>query len=297
MNRIKIKSLSPTPLLIIMAIATLIAVPLRTFQLTNCVEPSTGFWLKQDFTVPFLTVLLILVVAAAFFISLFSGIMPEAKFTEKRNIPLGIASILFVFGFLADSVTQMSKYVLLLGEYDSTKYGSLFTYMVSSGTLALTLQSLFGLLSAIYMAFAAFSFIAESNKYTKVRLLALSPVLWGIAKMIYYFANPISYKNVSQLLLELGTLTFYLLFSLSFARIASGVNEEKSSWVLWFSGISGALFGYVSALAPVVLLVTGKSAYISANYPLQYLDLIFAVFATIVLLSYMPRTVKNHTEA
>ena len=296
MNRLKIKSLSPTPLVLILAIATLIAVPLRTYQLISCIEPATGFWLKQSITEPILYTLLALVALVALFISFFSGIMPEPKLSNKRNIPLGIVSMLFVFFFVLDAVGQMSRYMDLITAYDSAQYASFFTYMVSSGTLALTLQSLFGVLSAFYFAIVAFSFCLEKESYKKRKILALAPVLWGISRMIYYFSNPISYKNVSQLILELGTLTFFLIFFFSFARIASGVNHEKSEWILWFSGIAGAFFGFISSLSPLTLLVTGKAEFISQKYPLQAIDLLFAIFATIILFASMPRTVKNNSE-
>ncbi len=295
MNKFKISSLSPLPLVIILGIATLIGVPLRTYQILKCIDPETGFWLVQDFTVPILYALCILVVALSLGISFFSGIMPAPEFSEKRNIPMGVISILFTFTLLMDAITQMGTYITIFGDYVAEQYDSFFIYMVSTGSLALTLQSVFALLAAFYFALVAFSCFLGNANYTKAKALALTPVLWGIFRMIYFFANPISYRNVSQLLLEIGTLTFALIFLLSFARIASKVNEESSMWILWFSGISGAFFGYVSTLAPFILTITGKGSFIAPEYPLQYTDLVFAFFATVVLLSNLPRTIKANT--
>lgn len=296
MNKLKISSLSPQPLVIILAIATLIGVPLRTFQLLNCIDPKTGFWFVEDFTVPLLYALCVLIAIIALGMSFFSGIMPAPEFSEKRNIPMGVAAILFTLSFLIDAISQMGTYITIFGNYVAEQHTSFFSYMVSSGSLALTLQSVFGLLAAFYFALVAFSSFLGNDNYAKTKVLALTPVIWGVCRMIYFFANPISYRNVSQILLEMGTLTFALMFFLSFARIASKVNEERSMWILWFSGISGAFFGYVSALAPFILMITGKGNFIPPEYPVQYTDLVFAVFATIVLLSNLPRTIKANTE-
>ncbi len=296
MNKLKISSLSPQPLVIILAIATLIGVPLRTFQLTNCIDPETGFWLIQDITVPILYALCVLVAVIALAMSFFCGIMPAPEFSDNRNIPVGVTAILFTLTFLMDAISQMGTYIAIFGDYVADQYATFFSYMVSTGSLALTLQSIFGLLAAFYFALVAFSSFLGNDSYMSTKALALTPVLWGIFRMIYYFANPISYRNVSQLLLEMGTLTFALMFFLSFARIASKVNEESSMWILWFSGTAGAFFGYVSAFAPFILVLTGKSGLIPLGYPIQYTDLVFALFATAVLLSNLPRTIKANTE-
>lgn len=296
MNKLKISSLSPQPLVIILAIAALIGMPLRTFQLTNCIEPETGFWLTQDITVPIFYVLCVLVAVITLGISFFSGIMPPPEFAERRNIPLGITSIFFTLTLLLDAITQMGKYIAIFGDYVAEENLSFFSYLVSTGSLALTLQSVFGLLAAFYFALVAFSLFLGNDSYMGARALALTPVLWGISRMIFYFANPISYRNVSQLLLEMGTLAFALMFLLSFARIASRVNEESSMWILWFSGTAGAFFGYVSALAPFILTVIGKGRLIPPGYPIQYTDLAFALFATVLLLSILPRTIKTNTQ-
>ncbi len=297
MDKFKISSLSPMPLVIILAIASLIGVPLRTYQLLKCIDHETGFWLTQDFTGPLLYALCILVAVVALGMSFFSGIMPAPEFAEKRNIPMGVTAILFTLTFLIDAITQMGTYITIFSNYVAEQYTSFFSYMVSTGSLALTLQSVFGLLAAFYFALVAFSCFLGNANYTKTKALALTPVLWGIFRMIYFFANPISYRNVSQLLLEMGTLTFALMFFLSFARIASKVNEESSMWILWFSGTAGAFFGYVSSLAPFILTITGNSGSIAPEYPVQYTDLVFALFATVVLLSNLPRTIKANTES
>ena len=44
MNKLKIAKLSPTPLLIVLAAGVLLGVPLRVWELCNCVDSATGLW-------------------------------------------------------------------------------------------------------------------------------------------------------------------------------------------------------------------------------------------------------------
>jgi len=296
LNKLKISSLSPQPLILIMAILAFIAVPVRTFQLANCIDPQTGFWLIRDFTVPVLYVICGVEVAVSLFMSFFSGIQPKPEFAEKRDIPLGVVSFIFALTFLVDAISRMTSYISLFSVYQSDVDGYLFGYMMKSGALALTIQSIFALFSALYFGIIGFSQVMEKTTYKKSKVLALAPVIWGISRMVYFFVNPISYKNVSQLLLTLMFLTLAMIFFLSYARIASGVNSENSMWILWFSGTAGSFMGFVCALAPLVLIATGKGNLIPDKYPLEYTDIAFAAFATGTLLANMPRTVKNNTE-
>ena len=61
-------------------------------------------------------------------------------------------------------------------------------------------------------------------------------------------------------------------------------------WVLYFSGIASAFTGFIVSLAPLALLVTGKSAYICPSYPMSFAILAYSLFATGVLMFNMPVT-------
>ena len=109
MKTLKAASLSPNGAIILAAVFTLFAVPLRTFQYLNCLDPDTGFWTVRDVTLPVLYALIIMVAVLAFCISLFSGIMPKPEFTKQRDIPLGVAGLLMAFGFAVDALRDVGK--------------------------------------------------------------------------------------------------------------------------------------------------------------------------------------------
>lgn len=291
MNKLKAASLSPNGAVILAAVFTLFAVPLRTFQFLNCLDPETGFWTVRDVTVPVLYALVIAVAVLAFCISLFSGIMPKPEFSKQKDMPLGIASILMAAGFAWDAFANVRTAFMTYNGMMATEDLSLMYQLISSGTIARALQVIFAVLSVVYLCFFSVSKLAGSDLYTEHRVLALSPVVWGVCRLLVHFVEPISYKNVSQLLLEICLVVFAMIFWFAFARIASGVNPDSSMWLFFFGGITAAFLGYVCALAPFILIVTGRGDLIPDTRPMQYVDLAFAIFATCALFNAMPKTV------
>ncbi len=290
MKNLKFKNLSPTPLLLVLAIFVFVTVPLRVFQLGNCIDPLTGFWSVRDFTVLSIYIIGIVFALVAFILSFFSEIMAKPVFTEEKDIPLGIFSVLFVIGMIFSTITSVTSLLDTLSTGLISKASNVFGYLISSGVLALGFESLFGILSAIYFCFVTISYFSGKNKYEKSRLLALSPALWAMVRIIAHFIDPVNFKNVSQLFLQLIMLAFASIFFLSFARIASDINGEHSMWIFWFSGTCAAFFGFVTALAPLILIITGKGSLIPSAYPFNLADLTMAIFITSFLFTVTPLT-------
>ena len=292
MNKLKAAALSPNGAILLAAVFTLFAVPLRTYQYLHCLDPETGFWAVRDVTLPVLYALVIAVAVFAFFISLFSGIMPKPEFSKTKDRPFAVAALLGSLGFLIDAVMNIRTMILTMGGLSENEDLTMTYQLISSGTLARGFQVLFAVLSAVYLVFVGISKWAGSDLYSARKLLALSPVMYGVCRLLVHFVEPISYKNVSQLLLEICLLVFAMIFWFAFARIASGVNADSSMWLFFFGGITGAFLGYVCALAPFMLILTGRGDLIPDSRPMQYADLTFAIFATCALFNAMPKTVN-----
>ena len=291
MKKMKAAALSPNGAILLAAVVTLFAVPLRTFQFLNCLDPDTGFWTVRDVTVPVLYGLVIAVAVFAFCISLFSGIMPKPELSKKKDLPWGIASILMALGFLWDAFANVRTALFTYANITDTEELSMTYQLISSGTFARIGQVLFAVLSAAYLVFFAIGKLTGTDLYEARKVLALSPVVWGVFRLLVHFVEPISYKNVSQLLLEICLVCFAMIFWFAFARIASGVNADSSMWLYFFGGISAAFLAYVCALAPFMLILTGRGELIPDSRPMQYVDLAFAIFATCALFNAMPKTV------
>ncbi len=291
MNKLKAAKLSPNGAILLAAVFTLFAVPLRTFQFVNNLDPETGFWAVRDITVPVLYALVIGVAVFAFFISLFSGIMPKPEFSKQKDTPLGVTALLMALGFLWDAIANVQTAITTYANLEYLEGLSVSYQLISSGTLARLGQVLFAVLSAVSLIFFGIAKLKGTALYENHKLLSLSPVVWGVFRLLVHFVEPISYKNVSQLLLEILLVVFAMIFWFAFARIASGVNPESSMWQFFFGGITAAFLGYVCALAPFILLITGQGEYIPESRPMQFVDLAFAIFATAALFNAMPKTV------
>lgn len=290
MNKLKIAKLSPTPLLIVLAAGALLGVPLRVWELCNCVDSATGLWATKDVTVILLYIICCIVFAIAFFFSFFSGVMTKPKFKEEKDLLLGICGGIFTLTLLFDSILLVTKFIALITNYTTDANGKLSYYLTSSGGLAMALASIFGILATSYLGFISFSAITGVDNYSKKRLLGLTPVLWAMFRLVIHFTNPINYRNVSQLFLEIMMLCFAMIFFMSFARISSEINERTSMKLLWFSGVSAALLAFICALAPFLLVITGKGELIPNAYPMRYCDLGLALFITSFLFTVTPLT-------
>lgn len=290
MNRLKIKKLSPTPLLLVLAGAVLVAVPVRALQLIKCVDPATGFWAAQDFTVPLLYILCAVICLVTFFISAFSGIMTVPAFKEGKDIVLGIAAALFSVSLIADIALRASKLITLFSEFTAKGASDILGFLIPSGALATAFEILFGLLSVIYLVMISISAFKGEDNYSSHTMLALMPVLWAMSRLVYNFVNPVNFKNVSQLFFEMAMLCFAMIFFLSFARIASEINSDHSMWILWFTGVMAALLALICSLAPVILVITGKGDLIPEKYPVRYCDLGLGLFISAFLFTVTPLT-------
>lgn len=283
----RVKNFAPSALLLIMAIATLVAVPLRTYQLVNLIEPKTGFYAKIDVSVIVLYALLAVSCLLIFIFSYLSSSIPKPEFKENKSTILGVCAVFLTLAFLFDSVYQIDVFTQIYNGYaESLVKGA--TYYIKSGGIAVAIQSLFAVLSAVYFSILSASYFKGRKFYETNRLLALCPIIWGLSRIIQRFIEPISFKNVSELLIQMFMLAFMLIFFLSFARIASRVNSEKSSWVLFATGLSTVILAMTSALSSVVVLIMGKVDILYTKFPITFADIFIAIFIVALLLDFMP---------
>lgn len=256
--------------------AAVLAVPFRIYELVSTVDRDTGFWLRSDPTRWVIYALILLVVVVSFVFVRFSKDLPEPVFPVKKSLALGIGGVLLTLSFLGDSIAAIFQCVTLAGTYDPWNM-TMGYFLISTGLLSQVLRALFALLSAVYFGFYSVDFFRGAAVYRKLGILSVNPTLWGIACLLTAFIKPIKYLNVSQLFLELLFVIFASIAFFAFARIASGVESERSMWVLYFGGISAMFIGYVCT-----------PALFAAETSLQVVELGAAVFFTILLIHYLP---------
>lgn len=277
--------LTPKVLIMIAAITTLIAVPLRTYQLVSLVEPKTGFYIKYDASIVILYVVLGLAVLSLFIMSFLCATLPRPEIPCKRNTVLGAMSVILAAGFFCDFGISIDSFIRLIGSVT----GFRFQYFVKSGCITILIQLIFALLSGIYFIIFGASAIKGTNRYEKSRALALSPIVWGLARIIHRFIEPISFKNVSELVIQLFMISILLMFFMSFARIASRVNHTESCWVLYGAGLSSAILLLTDVFSNAIVMMVGKSEILYAKYQVNMADAFIAIFIFVLLIELMPK--------
>lgn len=281
------KKIAPNIMIIIAAVAILVTVPIRTYQLVNIIEPKTGFFLKTDVTVYLLYGLLALSCLAILVLSYICATLPRPEIPSKRNVFLGIVAIIVAGAFLCDCGFQVNNFIKILGKYELSDLKGMM-YYVKSGGGAVIIQAFFAGLSVIYFILFGISNVKGAKSYEKAKLLALSPIIWGICRMIHRFIEPISFKNVSELVIQLFMIIFVLMFFLAFARISSRVNHKESSWVLYGAGLSSVILICTDTFSNLIIMLMSESSILYTKYPINVVDVFVAIFVFVLLLDLMP---------
>lgn len=278
-----IEIINPLYSLYVIAGLLCVAVPFRTYQLLSLIESGTGFYKEINWSVYLMYVLCALAVLVPYVLTLLAKNVPESRAVYRKNKVLAVASFVFGVGLVADAVTAFSTLILT--------YQGFYTEEIS--LVPTLLQGIFGILSAIYIMIFGISYVDGRTTYSRYKLLALSPLVWSVARLIIRFVKKISYVNVSDLMLELFAIAFMMLFFLSFARISSGLSNKKSMRSLWSAGFAAAFFCAVANLPRFIAIVTANGNLLAEEYPFALCDLGFAFFSVCYIVNSM-KTAENN---
>lgn len=281
MKKLKLEKMSPVVALWIAGVVAVAAIPIRLYQIMMCVDHETGFWILRNRSIPVLSGLILFVMITALLVSLTSGKMPKPKIWVEKQYVIAVDGAIAALGFLADAISQILKGRTLLANLA----GQPLPMYLSSGAFPCCAQALFAILSTVYFLVFTQSYLTGRNEIEKHPAVALAPVLWGVSRLLVHLVEPISYRNVSQLLLELLMLGFYVIFFLSYARMSTGINAENSAWLFYFSGVSACFLAIISAVPPLFLTCTGNAAMLPDNRPMQLVDIGVAVFICCMLIT------------
>lgn len=275
-------------LLVLFAIAFAFAAPIRLYQYFTVIAPSTGFYTSLSWAVYALYIIVGVFSLAVIICSFLSTETVQSKMPEGKSKLLGVVSIAYAVCFLIDAIMRISSFAIAFVGYASGSVRpGLWRYISTNGYLPVILQAVFALFAAIYFIVFGMSYLAGKNTFQDSKLLALSPMLWAVARMITGLMKPISYVKVSELLLELFSMMFLMLTFLSFARISSQLSEKGEMRKIFAFGLPAALFCLVCAVPRVVLTVIGQSSRLADGYGFDVMLLSSAVFLIVYIASVM----------
>lgn len=265
--------------------AILIAVPLRVYQYAKLINPSTGFFDEKDFSV--IVVYGILAVAMIICIVLpylCHKSIPTVTVGKNSKVFLAV-SLIMAAGAVISGVDLITDFIDLIS--NAPRYldrDGLSAYISAQGGTLLIAEGFFAALSGFHFLISGLSALNETA-VSKFKILALSPVVWCVFRLLYRFKRTIAFTNVSDLFLELFAIVFAMVFFLAFAQIRSKIDAEDIFWKIYAYGLPAAMFALVCFIPKLILLITGKSELINPLHPVCISDLTFAVYAIYVCIS------------
>ena len=265
--------------------AILIAVPLRVYQYAKLINPSTGFFDEKDFSV--IVVYGILAVAMIICIVLpylSHKSIPTVTVGKNSKVFLAV-SLIMAAGAVISGVDLITDFIDLIS--NAPRYldrDGLSAYISAQGGTLLIAEGFFAALSGFHFLISGLSALNE-NTVSKFKILALSPVVWCVFRLLYRFKRTIAFTNVSDLFIELFAIVFAMVFFLAFAQIRSKIDAEDIFWKIYAYGLPAAMFALICFIPKLILLITGKSELINPLHPVCISDLTFAVYAIYVCIS------------
>ncbi len=271
-------------LIFVFAVAMLVALPTRVYQLLAVVDYTNGFYNGSDVTVPVLYGAIFVFALIFMALSFLSKEVPSPKLPVGKNPILGVSSIIMVIG-LGWDILAIEKKVIpqVQGGFSFEMFKSLFTSnLEQNGGAFLVLEFIFAIFAIFYFLIFAISHLNGKASYKEYKLLALSPLCWAITMLISRLMTAVSFIKVSELLFEIFMLVFVLLFFLTFARISSGVFTEDSMWGIYGYGFSAALFAGLVTIPRLVCAVVGLPYVEGYEFNFSHLAILIFVLSYIV---------------
>lgn len=256
----------------VLALAAVIALPLRTVQFFTVLEDGTGFYSERNFGV----YLLFGILAASILALLFIGISKRKKLSfstgEIKSPGCGILALASAAGIALDAVNCFG-FNLNLGistaSYDETTPVQM---------LVLSVEGVFAILSALFFVIVGTSLLSGKSSEKNCRYLALAPVFWSIVRMVLRFTITISYIRVSDLLFEMLMLVFMIAFFFAFAQANSRINAKNIEWKVASYGLCTALLALVCFVPRFIVIISGNVEHLYSHSSAEYCDFAIALF-------------------
>ncbi|MCL2107359.1 MAG: hypothetical protein FWH26_09945 [Oscillospiraceae bacterium] len=263
--------------------------PLRVYQLMNLVEAETGFWIGKSPTVP----LLFAGVALLCALPALTGILLQKRTAldlgRRSRRPEGVFALLLAAAMVADAVSafQFAREVYVNFTHNvfvegiKPLGGQNLQYFVRTGTIAAVLESIFGLLGALFFVeLGIYDFLPKRSRPLN-RFLMLMPLFWTICRILRRFSRTISYLRVSDLFLSLLLLSGMLVFLLAFAQTLGGINAQGKQSRLFAAGIPVFALSFLCFVPRFLLLVMGRP--LSQDALVEWCDPALALFILVFL--------------
>lgn len=229
----------------------------QTFALT---DGETGFFTKNNITVP---LMFILSAGAAAVICILCYLIKDfpAGDVKKRTSPLYVgAGLFFAFTLLYEGLKSVKLMLTAGGGFSSMKEAV-------GGNVGL-IGAVFSLLGAAAILLSVFSYIKTGTLTGKLKIPMLFPVLWAFAETLGFFSVTVSYIKISQLFLAIYSAAFLMLFLFENARVTTGIGRKSALWFYYATGIIAAGFCFATGI-PSLLAAVFKPELVVSYCPFE----------------------------
>ena len=264
-------------LLFMYAASLFILLPLRVYQLLAATERLTGFFVIGDKTGYVIYGLILLFVVLFLALSFLSREVPSPRLKSGKNMPLGIAALIFAAGLLYD-VSMFVVKVYPAGASGSVFFSALKMNIINGTPIFNIPKMLLAVITIIWLVLFAVGNFGGKFDYKRYKIIALAPVFWAVIRTMSYLTDAINYFNVSEVLFEIAANAFLVLFFLAEARISTGVFSVDSMWGIYGYGFSAAVFISLITVPRIVVTVLNRRNPISFSFePVDFGALVFVL--------------------
>lgn len=272
-----LKSVKMKYLLFMYAASLFILLPLRVYQLLAATERLTGFFVIGDKTGYVIYGLILLFVVLFLALSFLSREVPSPRLKSGKNMPLGIAALIFAAGLLYD-VSMFVVKVYPAGASGSVFFSALKMNIINGTPIFNIPKMLLAVITIIWLVLFAVGNFGGKFDYKRYKIIALAPVFWAVIRTMSYLTDAINYFNVSEVLFEIAANAFLVLFFLAEARISTGVFSVDSMWGIYGYGFSAAVFISLITVPRIVVTVLNRRNPISFSFePVDFGALVFVL--------------------
>lgn len=266
--------------------ALLVAVPIRVYQYLKLINPTTGFFDETDFSIFVLYAILALAMLICIVISYINHKSLQPVAIGKSSKVFLAVSLLMALGTAIDCVSLIAEFSDLADKAPiNISREFLFEYISSQGGTLTLIEAVFAGISAFYFVLSGLLSVNNNDSKPRFKILALSPVVWCVFRLLYRFKRTIAFINVSDLFIELFSIVMAMVFFLALAQIRSKIDADSIFWKIYAYGLPAAVLALVCFVPRLILVVTGNSDMINPLHSLRISDLTFAVYAIYICVS------------
>ncbi len=268
--------------IIIFTVAVVVALPLRMVQYFTVLEPSTGFYSETGFTVWMLYG--VLLAAAVALVTLgFAKRNTIALSNRAEKLPgcgafAAVVSAGCVFDFINCFTTISKNNEEIITSVSQETVSNLETL-----NKVFILQAVFAVASALFFILSVAGFFTGKGNGEKYKLLSLTPVIWEIFRLISRFTRSISFIRVSELMLEMLMMAFFILFFAAYAQANSRVGTAQNGYKIASYGLTASMLAFVCFVPRLILTLFGKAELLYSQAELEFCDIACALFAVSVV--------------